>query len=203
MSQDPASFTAQDLTNPSLDAHTLRSIAIARPDLHFAVLQHPNTPPQLAEDIRRLSSSNGRSPQQTGGRAIARLLLPGLAFAALLVTFAPAMTATKSGLFDSTTTSFALGDLGYGMPLRAGCALVVILGLAAAARPKAWLYSILSIITFLISLALGAISWMFIGMDGHSSDGVTMSLAYGPFAAITLAAAMIVAAFIGLGRVKQ
>ena len=40
-------------------------------------------------------------------------------------------------------------------------------------------------------------------VDGHSSDGVTMSLAYGPFAAITLAAFMIVAAFIGLGRVKQ
>lgn len=50
--RDPASFTAEDLTDPTIDAVTLRSIVAERSDLWPQVLQHPSCYPGLADYIR-------------------------------------------------------------------------------------------------------------------------------------------------------
>lgn len=50
--RDPASYTAADLTDPTINAATLRSIAAERSDLWPQVLQHPSCYPGLAEYIR-------------------------------------------------------------------------------------------------------------------------------------------------------
>lgn len=51
MSQDPSSFSAEDLNNPNIDARTLQQLAADRSDLWPNILAHPNCYPALAEYI--------------------------------------------------------------------------------------------------------------------------------------------------------
>lgn len=50
--REPSSYTAADLTDPTIDAATLRNIAAERSDLWPQVLQHPSCYPGLADYIR-------------------------------------------------------------------------------------------------------------------------------------------------------
>ncbi|GAA4119523.1 DUF4870 domain-containing protein [Enteractinococcus coprophilus] len=59
---DPSSVTAADLQNPQIDAETLRTIALARPDLRQVILQHPNCHAELANFIYELPPVNQQEP---------------------------------------------------------------------------------------------------------------------------------------------
>ncbi|MDN6458102.1 MAG: hypothetical protein L0K38_13860, partial [Yaniella sp.] len=49
---NPSNVSADDLNDPTIDAETLREIAIARPDLRGLILQHPNCHAELANFIQ-------------------------------------------------------------------------------------------------------------------------------------------------------
>ena len=51
---NPSNVTAEDLRNPAIDAETLRQIALARPDLRWLILQHPNCHAELSDYIQQL-----------------------------------------------------------------------------------------------------------------------------------------------------
>lgn len=50
---DPANFTPESLSDPSIDAVTLRQLAMDRPDLWPHILQHPNCYAGLSDYIRQ------------------------------------------------------------------------------------------------------------------------------------------------------
>lgn len=58
--RDPASYTAEELTDPSIDPEVLRHITFVRPDLWDAVLAHPNCYRELAAHIHQ---QRGEQPQ--------------------------------------------------------------------------------------------------------------------------------------------
>lgn len=51
---NPSNMSADDLNDPTIDAETLRQIALARPDLRGLILQHPNCHAELANFIENL-----------------------------------------------------------------------------------------------------------------------------------------------------
>ncbi|HEY4558065.1 MAG TPA: DUF4870 domain-containing protein [Enteractinococcus sp.] len=53
---NPANVTPEDLQDPTIDAETLRQIAVARPDLRDVILQHPNCHAELTDYIQQLKS---------------------------------------------------------------------------------------------------------------------------------------------------
>ncbi|MEU3018942.1 hypothetical protein ABZ635_16265 [Nocardiopsis sp. NPDC007018] len=53
--RDPASYSAQELADPRVDATTLRHVAAARPDLWQSILNHPNCDAELAAYLRQNS----------------------------------------------------------------------------------------------------------------------------------------------------
>lgn len=55
--KDPASYTAQDLADPTIDASTLGQLASSRPDLWQQILQHPNCYPELRQYIQQQSGA--------------------------------------------------------------------------------------------------------------------------------------------------
>ena len=65
---DSSQITVEHLSNPSIDAESLRQIAYARTDLRAAVLHHPNCSPELADAIHHLEASrlsaNGSTTSQ-------------------------------------------------------------------------------------------------------------------------------------------
>ena len=63
--RDPASYTAADLADPSIEPATLGNIAAVRQDLWPAILAHPNCYPELAAYIRQYSAQPQAHAQQT------------------------------------------------------------------------------------------------------------------------------------------
>lgn len=61
---DRPNFTVEDISDPALDAQTLRELAATRPDLWSAILSHPNTYPELAAYIRQQMHDQA-APQPT------------------------------------------------------------------------------------------------------------------------------------------
>lgn len=59
---DPSTVTAEDLQDPTIDAETLRTIAVARPDLRQVILQHPNCHAELADYIQQLPGQQPPPP---------------------------------------------------------------------------------------------------------------------------------------------
>ncbi|MDN5817424.1 MAG: DUF4870 domain-containing protein [Yaniella sp.] len=66
---NPSNVSADDLNDPTIDAETLREIAVARPDLRGLILQHPNCHAELANFIQDLPQGipSGYSGGQTYG----------------------------------------------------------------------------------------------------------------------------------------
>ncbi|WP_449289442.1 variant leucine-rich repeat-containing protein [Nocardiopsis listeri] len=60
--RDPASYSAQELADPSIDPTTLRQIAAARPDLWPQIQSHPNCDQELAGHIRRNTPPSAPQP---------------------------------------------------------------------------------------------------------------------------------------------
>lgn len=61
--KDPASYTAQDLADPTIDASTLAQLASSRPDLRQHILYHPNCYPELRQYIQEQSGATQAPPQ--------------------------------------------------------------------------------------------------------------------------------------------
>jgi hypothetical protein len=59
---NPENVTPEDLQDPTIDAETLRQIALARPDLRQLILQHPNCHAELAGYVQQLSEQQA-TPQ--------------------------------------------------------------------------------------------------------------------------------------------
>ncbi|GAB3748027.1 variant leucine-rich repeat-containing protein [Nocardiopsis nanhaiensis] len=64
--REPASFSAEELADPSIDPTTLRQIAAARPDLWRLVHDHPNCDRELAGFIEQ-NTPPAAPPQQPPG----------------------------------------------------------------------------------------------------------------------------------------
>lgn len=65
--RDPASYSAQELADPSIDPTTLRQIAAARPDLWPQIQSHPNCDQELAGHIRRNTPPAAPQPPTSTG----------------------------------------------------------------------------------------------------------------------------------------
>lgn len=63
---DLSNFTVEDLHDPTVEAHTLQELAATRPDLWPAILNHPNTYPDLAMYIRQ--KMHEQAPPPPGGQ---------------------------------------------------------------------------------------------------------------------------------------
>lgn len=61
---NPSNVTAEDLRDPTIDAETLRQIALARPDLRWVILQHPNCHAELTDYIQQLPEQAPPPPGQ-------------------------------------------------------------------------------------------------------------------------------------------
>lgn len=59
---DPSHVTPEDLQDPTIDAETLRQIALARPDLRSLILQHPNCHAELTAYIQQLPDQGPPPP---------------------------------------------------------------------------------------------------------------------------------------------
>lgn len=66
---NPSNLSADDLNDPTIDAETLREIALARPDLRGLILQHPNCHAELANFIQNIPEGTppGYSDDQAYG----------------------------------------------------------------------------------------------------------------------------------------
>src|SRR5690625_4492940 len=60
---DLSNFTVEDLHDPTVEAHTLQELAATRPDLWPAILNHPNTYPDLAMYIHQKCTNKHRRHQ--------------------------------------------------------------------------------------------------------------------------------------------
>lgn len=61
---DPSNISAHNLNDPTIDAETLRNIAVARPDLRPVILQHPNCHAELANFIQNMQEGALPGPEQ-------------------------------------------------------------------------------------------------------------------------------------------
>ena len=59
---DPSHVTPEDLQDPTINAETLRQIALARPDLRSLILQHPNCHAELTAYIQQLPDQGPPPP---------------------------------------------------------------------------------------------------------------------------------------------
>lgn len=59
---NPSDISAGDLNDPTIDAETLRQIAVERPDLRSTILQHPNCHAELANFIQNLQTEAAPGP---------------------------------------------------------------------------------------------------------------------------------------------
>lgn len=59
---DPSHVTPEDLRDPTIDAETLRQIALARPDLRSLILQHLNCHAELTAYIQQLPQQSPPPP---------------------------------------------------------------------------------------------------------------------------------------------
>lgn len=61
---NPSNISADDLNDPTIEAETLRQIALARPDLRGMILQHPSCHAELANFIQNIPE--GTPPGYSG-----------------------------------------------------------------------------------------------------------------------------------------
>ncbi len=61
---NPSHVTAEDLRDPLIHAETLRQVALARPDLRWVILQHPNCHAELTDYIQQLPDQVPPPPGQ-------------------------------------------------------------------------------------------------------------------------------------------
>ena len=85
---DPSHVTPEDLQDPTIDAETLRQIALARPDLRSQILQHPNCHAELTAYIQQLPNEGPPPPGapyppagQSSARTAVSVHTPRLCFA--------------------------------------------------------------------------------------------------------------------------